>query len=400
MRNTFILFVISVCFFSCVEEYHLSETRSTNNPSEIVIQGRILSGDKSVIYITRTQPLNSDEEPESVLNAQVTIIGQNGYESKQAEFDIEKDCYTIDTRELPNNTLYALKVEAEGETYQSEFQGILITPEIDEVNYKERSDGISIHVSTHNDYDASRFYMWSYEEDWEFHATLDIVGLGGGIPVFNKKTYPDLNPNGGHNPYLYCWKHAESSNIHIYSTAQLETNAANDVELFRIPIDDIRISYIYSILVKQWNLSEQAYNYYRTLEDMTEENNGLFTPMPSEIKGNITCISNPVQKVHGFVIASTITTKRIFVYEEQFEEIHAEYEHECIWKRPDPTDQSWYYKWTQDIEKNGAIALTKDRDLLGDNYLDNTLYSRECVDCRAIEGATKKRPDFWPNNHE
>ena len=384
---------------SCIEEYKIPTTLSVPREAELVIQGRILSGDKSIIYITRTQPLTSNEESESVLNAQVTIIGENGYESELAEFDIENDYYYVDTQELPNNTLYALQVKVDNEVYQSEFQPILVTPEIDEVNYRERNDGVSIHVSTHNDEDASRFYMWTFEEDWEFHATLDIKGVQG-IPVFNEKTYPDLSLNGGHNPYLYCWKHAESSNIHIYSTAQLETNAVKEVELFRIPIDDIRISYIYSILVKQWNLSEQAFNYYRTLEDMTEESSGLFTPMPSEIKGNITCISTPTQKVHGFVIASTITTKRIFIYEDQFEQIHSEYEHECIWKRPDLNSQTWYFEWTQNIEKNGAIAVTKDGDILGSDFLYNTLYSRECVDCRAVKGATKKRPDFWPNNHE
>lgn len=400
MRQFFcsILSVMTLLLIGCIEEYTLETDALSETGSDIVIQGRILSGDKSIIYVTRTQSLNSKTEAESILNAQITIIGKNGYKSDLAEFDIEKDCYIIDTKDLQNNTLYALQIEVENEIYQSEFQSLLATPEIDEINYKERNDGISIHVSTHNHNDASRYYMWSYEEDWEFHATLNILGLQG-IPIFNKKTYPDLNPNGGNNPYLYCWKHAESSNIYIYSTEQLNTNIVKDVELLHIPINDIRISYIYSILVKQWSLSEQAFNYYRTLEKMTEESSGLFTPMPSEIKGNITCISSPTKKVHGFVLASAITTKRIFIYEEQFEQIHSEYEHECIWKYPDDSP-SWYYVWTQNIENNGAIALTKDGDILGNDYLSNTLYSKECVDCRSVEGSTKKRPDFWPNNHE
>lgn len=32
--------------------------------------------------------------------------------------------------------------------------------------------------------------------------------------------------------------------------------------------------------------------------------------------------------------------------------------------------------------------------------LNSTMYSSNCVDCRTVYGATKKRPDFWPNNHE
>jgi hypothetical protein len=31
---------------------------------------------------------------------------------------------------------------------------------------------------------------------------------------------------------------------------------------------------------------------------------------------------------------------------------------------------------------------------------DALMYNWYCVDCRQTIGATKKRPDFWPNNHE
>ena len=185
-----LLYPLMIClvFAACVEEYKIPESRTTAYDAELVIQGRILAGDKSIIYITQTQPLNSKEEPESVLNAQVTIIGQNGYESELAEFDIEQNCYTIDTQELPSNTLYAVQIKIEGEIYQSEFQSIQYTPEIDEVSYKEKTDGISIHITTYGDEKASRFYMWTYEEDWEFHADINMQALSG-IPLYSDKFY-------------------------------------------------------------------------------------------------------------------------------------------------------------------------------------------------------------------
>ena len=62
---------------SCVEEYTLPTTTSYVEP-EIVIQGRILTGGKSVVYLTNTTPFNSNEEAPDILNAQVHIIGQNG----------------------------------------------------------------------------------------------------------------------------------------------------------------------------------------------------------------------------------------------------------------------------------------------------------------------------------
>lgn len=105
--------------------------------------------------------------------------------------------------------------------------------------------------------------MWSYEEDWEFHADIDFANRTSGRFLYNENIYP---LDGDKNPYLYCWGHQKSSDIHIYSTENLKENVVKEHELFRIPIDDIRISYIYSILVKQWALNDEAYNYFRTLK--------------------------------------------------------------------------------------------------------------------------------------
>ena len=402
MRDVFLKILVCLCVMistvSCVEEFAL-KMNVLRFESDIVIQGRILSGDKSIIYLSRTQPFGSDAvEVDSITNAKITIVGQNGFQSDEAIYESEENCYKIDTRHLLPNTLYALRTEFDGEIYLSDYLAILDTPEIEDITYKERNDGISIHLSTSNDEDLSRYYMWNYEEDWEFHATVDFVGAKG-IPVYNNKLYSQEIVNG-YNPYFYCWKHTESDEICLYNTTNLDTNQVKEHELLRIPIDDVRISYIYSILVKQFCISENAYNYYRQLESLTENNSGLFAPMPTELNGNVTCVSTPSKKVRGYVLASNVKTKRLFIYESDFKQIHSEYDPECILQRPDADDNVWDYVWRQLIANQGYVAITQDGDIHGQDYLNNTLYSRECVDCRAVEGATKKRPDFWPTNHE
>ena len=383
--------------YSCIEEYSVATQILKSNP-EIVIQGRILTDEESVVYVSRAQPFGSDEKTEYIPNAKVRVIGQNGYKSNDAKYDTERNCYLVDTKGLQANTLYAIQVEADNEVFQSHYLSILETPDIEELAYKERTDGISIHISAEVNEEASRYYMWSYEEDWEFHASIDFLGIRG-FPVYEKKFYP-LGYVNGCNPYLYCWQHTDSSEILLYGTNNLDMNLVKEHELLRIPIDDIRISYIYSILVKQFSISEEAYIYYSQLKKLTEENSSLFTPMPMELKGNVECISNPSINVRGYVLASNVKTKRIFIYESEFQTIHSEYEPECFWETPDPENIYWQSKWYQLIMNQGAIAITKDGDIHGDEYLSNVLYHRGCVDCRETKGATKKRPDFWPNNHE
>lgn len=381
-------FMLSI-LASCIEEFKVPNTFSDKYKSELVIQGRILSGEESTFYLSMTSAFGSNESKGPIEDATITIIGQNGYETEKAEYNKTYNHYTIQTIELPQNTQYAVKVIYNGETYQSDFQELQTSPAIDEITYKEQTDGISIHVSTHDTEDGRRAYMWSYEEDWEFHADNNLFGMG---PIlYNEEIYPGMVSN---NPYYYCWGHNDSYNIYIYSTENLKENRVQEHKLFDIPIDDIRISYIYSILVKQWSLSDEAYDYFRTQKLYTEESGGLFTPMPSETNGNVKCISNPDIKVRGYVLASAITTKRIFIYEKDFNR-HSEYEN-CHISIPNNYDKNWIKWWTERIKAGKSIATVPNGTL--DN--NSILYDKECFDCRATDGATKKRPDFWPNNHE
>ena len=395
MKRLFYLLMIGWVFVSCVEEYKISKEVAEYNESRLVIEGKILSGDESIIYLSYTVPFGQVERPEAVLNANITIIGQNGYESSNAEFDIENDRYFIPTHDLPLNTLYALKVEVDGETYQSEFQAIQEAKIIDDVYYKEGENSISIYVSAHGNHNDSNYYMWTYEEDWEFHAEIDLTRPTQGYWRYNEDIMPYLETNGK-NPYYYCWSHNESAFIHIYNTDNLKQNSVKNYRLLEIPLDDIRVSYIYSILIKQSGLNESNYEYLRIQKLYSEESGGLFAPMPSELTSNIKCISNPNKKVHGYVIASQVTSKRIFIYESEL--FQKDMFSICSQsKAPDTDNLGWSSNWITEMRLNGAAIWSTEQYVIDENSI---LYTKPCVDCRGVDGATKKRPDFWPTDHE
>ena len=117
MKHFILWFCLATVAVSCIDEYTIPKATAIAYEAEIAIEGRILAGEESVVYLSYTTPLNSEEAAPDILNAQIYVIGQNGYRSKAAEFDIENDCYVIDTRTLENNTHYALEVTVDGETY-------------------------------------------------------------------------------------------------------------------------------------------------------------------------------------------------------------------------------------------------------------------------------------------
>ena len=400
MKNRFakhliLLISLATVTISCIDEYTIPKATATAYEAEIAIEGRILSGEESVVYLTYTTPLNSEEDAPDILNAQVYVIGQNGYRSEAAKFDIEDDCYIIDTRTLENNTLYAVEVTVGSDTYQSSFQPLLTSPEIDEVTWQENQSSVSIYLTTLAEKDEPRHFMWSFEEDWEFHADVDMRGNEEIKPVYVKRHYPDLTET--RNPYYYGWMHDKSRNILLQSTASLSENRVENIKLHEIGIADIRISYIYSILVKQWSLTDEAYNYYATLKRYTEESEGLFTPILSDYQGNIVCTSNPDKRAHGYVLASSVTTKRIFIYEEDFEHMRTQYSNQdCMTLTKKVYPELFYdlinYPWL-----SPWVLMAKDANLHDPNAI---FYNWFCVDCRYTKGSTKKRPDFWPNDHE
>ena len=389
-----LLITLSFLFSSCIEEYQMPNFASGGFQSELVVQGYILSGEESVVYLSRTEPVYNEVSPLPIKNAKINIIGQNGYESEQAEYNDEDDYYIIKAETLPSNSLYALRIELDEEVYQSEFAAIIESPEIDEISYKEQEDGISIHLSTYADDNESRYYMWGYEEDWEFHASVNLLVPQEGVFIYNKNNY--VFENTKINPYYYCWGHRKSSNIHIYNTSNLQENTVKDKRLLNIPVDDIRISYIYSILVKQWSLTPEAYTYFHTLEKMTENSGGLFQVMPSELRGNVYCISNPNIKVRGYITTANVKTKRMFIHASQFTNVFPTYDNCSLMFPPNPSYSGWQMSWMDQVNYYGAVVLSK----LGNIDNNSILYSNTCVDCTQTKGATKKRPDFWPNNHE
>ena len=392
-------FSMMVTFASCIEEFKLP--LPLQEEAGIVIQGNLFMNAESVIYVNKPQAIGSKRKLESIADAEVYIISQDGTESNKAIYDKENERYIAAATELTPEQSYAVKVIANGETYQSEFLQILQTPEITDLNYKEQEDGVSVHISTEGSNDASRYYMWSYEEDWEFHAEIDIAKFAKGEIDYQPSFYSQIK--GTFNPYYYCWRNNHSSQIFLYDTSVLGNNRITDHELYRISIDDQRISYIYSVLIKQWSIDAKTYEYYQTIEKQSENAGGLFAPMPVEIKGNVTCTSNPSKRTYGYVIASNVTTKRLFIYASDFQQLVSQYT-TCDYyvtgeeaARKDPTGM-WISAWQKEVRYGGAVILTG--NTTGDITEASVLYIKQCVDCRTKNGASKQRPDFWPNNHE
>ena len=181
------------------------------------------------------------------------------------------------------------------------------------------------------------------------------------------------------------------------STESLHENRIVNQQFFEGNPADDRFSVLYCITVFQKAISKEAHEYYQNKTKLDKEMGGLFTPQPSEVKGNITCITDPSKKVIGYVeTVKNISQKRTFLYREQITRPRTRVE-DCTLIPYDsvPNYVSSYSKNIyMDFYKMGY------RPALGPHPFERHpeyWAKASCTDCRE-NGGTKDRPDFWPND--
>lgn len=285
--------------------------------------------------------------------------------------------YSSVLRGVELNKKYRLRIRtSDGKEYLSDFEMLKKTPAIDKVDWQRLPNGITIDVSAHDSEKKTHYYRWSYDQTWEFHSEhtsiLDyvnqrIVDRDQSIPIFK------------------CWQSASLKSILINSTARLNDDVVTNFHLINITEGDWKISVLYSMLVKQYAMSEAEYLYWEKIKKNTEDIGSIFDPQPSEIPGNIHCLTDPQEQVIGFVGACSTVEKRIFISNNEV--------------------SPWKFRMgcnVVDVPNNpdslkaafGGGSLEPLESYISMTGIRFTGASAECVDCR-LRG-TNIKPSFWP----
>ena len=306
-----ILFIFSLIVFSkCKIPF---EPEFLGDISEIlVIDGDIVVGGMSKIYISTAIPVNSDMFGMlyNITKADVSIeddIG-NTYRSDiiyghdvMYEF---QSYYEVDTRHFLESDKYRLVVRYENNEYATDFLPVIKTPEIKDINFSVSPDKDCIYfqVSTEGVDDQSKYYKWRYEEDWEFSAPFQ---------------YNDGSDAGS------CWGKDGSTDIIIATSKDLDHNIIREHRVNKILKNEKKISKLYRIRLYQTAISGPEYRYLYNVRKNSNEIGGIFGPQPSEMSGNVKCINDSSIDVLGFISCSTVTTmtkyfeaSEIGIYEE------------------------------------------------------------------------------------
>jgi hypothetical protein len=347
----------------------------------LVVDGFINTGANTIttFNLNRTRNLgDSTVKGIPELNAQISIIGSNGNVYPLTD-PAGAGIYSSTPLTLDVTQQYRMAITTSaGEQFTSDPVPCKFSPPIDSVFWRQPFD-IDIYVSTHDPTGNTQYYRYDYNETWEHDSQLQSpYVVVNGIIVASDST----------NQTARCWTTDTSADILLATSSALSSDIITGFNLVTIPNSDPRVDIDYSILVRQYALTEDAYNFWLLIQKTTQDVGTLFDIQPTQLTGNIHCTTNPAEPVIGYISATNVQQQRMYIFASALQNwthnepgftcdtmtIPASFADPFVYNYPD-TNWAPYYFFT-------------DTQLV--------LVSAVCLNCKLF-GGTTIRPPFMPD---
>ena len=378
----YLLFTFIICVvFTCKKPFQpVLKTVVTNNL--LVVDGIVNTAPNAIttIKLSRARSLTDstyDILPEN--NASATIESSTG-----AIYILQQTAgtaaYTSTRLNLDPNQTYRVHVTTSGGSeYMSGFVKVKQAPPVDSITWHQDS-GVAIYAYAHDVTNNTRYYRWDFTETYQHDATYQISwgAVNGMITKVDPSTV---------DTYTYhCWTDSNSTSIILGTSAALTQDVISKALIRTVPANDSKIQIRYSILIRQYALTPEAYAYWGIIQKNTQNIGTLFDVQPSQLFGNVSSVTNKDEPVIGFISAGSVQEKRIFIdhldltnWQPPLSEMSCPVKtigHDpnnfLVYDYPDTAWAPYYFS------SSAALNITK----------------KECLDCRR-QGGTNIKPVFW-----
>lgn len=303
--------ILVVC--TCVDPY---TPKLKGYDSLLTVDALITDANTScIVKLTRTMQ-NQNEIPPPVSDAIVYLTDDAG--NTNTLINSGGGLYKTDSIEFRGivGRTYVLHISTDdGREYQSEPCLMYPVPEIENVyfekdqqltdNATQTVDGISIYLDS-KEGDNDQYYRWAYEETWKFR-----------VPYPKKFEY--INGADPDNPGFipvkdvkeFCWNYNRSGEILIRFISNGQSEKINKQHIFFIPTEkSSRLLYQYTVLVKQYSISKNEYDFWDNLKQVNETGDDIFARQPYSVLSNLHSTTNPKERVLGFFQVSAVSQRR------------------------------------------------------------------------------------------
>jgi len=394
-------FLFLVAAASCIDPY---KPNIKNYDSLLVVEGLITNENSAYKINLHRTTKEKTSVPEIVSDANVYITDSDGIKIHLQ--NAGDGSYKTDSTSFTGvvGKKYTLQIlTSDGKEYKSEECTMLPIAGIDRVYYEkgeeisgnlgESSTGLKILLNSADATGMNQHFRWTYEEAWKF--LLPNPQRYKCLMVLDKETYlfeqvPDVKE--------ICWRENQSEEIITNSIQAGKTNYINNQEIqFIDPVKSDRLTQQYSILVKQYSISDKEYDFWNNLKKVGAAGGDIFDSQPYQVISNIHNINNVREMVLGYFEVSAVSRKRIYITVHELDTLYLpHYATDCVeiakspedWpSRTPPSFYDIYYKIMYDYTFIRPIFNA-------DKTLQKLVFATKVCSLCEYSGLTTK-PDFW-----
>lgn len=399
LTGIFIGLLLAISFSGCVDPY-VPELKGYE--SILVVEGLITDDNSSYTVKLSRSVQDQDTVPEVISDAVIYISDESAKNFYLTNFG--NGLYKTDSTEfrgMIGNT-YVLHIQtAEGNFYESEPYKMEAVSDIDNIYYARdqelgsngtvMNEGLRIFLDSRGG--INKYYRWDYEETWKFKVPspkkYDYVNETIFVPVADVKEY--------------CYKMRKSQEILIYSTFEGKSDRVEGQNIsFIDPKKSDRLLIQYSVLMKQYSISEKEYDFWYNMKQINEKGGSIYSIQPFPVISNIHNVNDPDERVLGYFQVSAVKVKRKFITFSDLSGMNFPiYRNPCKRVEMAPKDypRSLYsppLTWDDlyEMYSTSGYYFVEPFFKAGTEVLDKMVFAKpECANCEFTGTITK--PDFW-----
>lgn len=377
---------------SCTEPF---EIETIGFQKILVVESTITNEVKQqLVKLSRTTTLeNLDVVMEK--NAIVNITDSNGNVFNFSQDNITGHYLSDKEFQAKANITYTLGIRTEdGKQYTS--SAVTLPPVVNDYQvYAELvsdKEGIQVFVDAHDTTGAANYFRYEYEEVYKVVAPYpssyfsEIINDDVDAETYEVSFSPRV-------PEVICYSSVNSIGVLQTATTDLDENRISRFPVRFIDKSNAVLRERYSILVKQYVQSIEAYTFYNIIKELGSVESLLSQGQPGYVSGNMTSLGNLNEKVLGFFEISSVTSKRVYFNYTDFELEKPPYFIECELLRLDYRDNTVF----DDDPNDREIIRTRIKyfgyELLRAGHPYYTIVQGECSVCTSF--SSKVKPDFW-----
>jgi len=331
------VFVFTLVCFGCVETFDF-ESKIESFERALVVEATITNEYKQQrVLLSRSSTLTSVNE--AIPESEAIIVVKSNTTSFTFIEDNPGEYISIDAFAANEDMEYHLEIRtSDGSLYSS--KNIQMPPVVALENlYIERGlnengdDGALVLIDIVNSTENTKYYRYEYEETYKiiapWYSPEELVPKDVDFPFRLAAVLPSLDESFLID-YLVerkfrdkqeqiCYNTVKSNTIILANSNNLLDNKMEQSKILFLNRNDYIISHRYSVLVKQYRVSKEAYNYYETLRNFSESNSLFSEQQTGFIQGNLFSRTNSQEKVIGFFEIASVNERRVFFnYSELF----------------------------------------------------------------------------------